>query len=255
MSLEQPPTDPVRPPPVPVGGGESTPASAVPWNGRDVFLAFFCGALLSALLSTPLFICVLWVDVKLSTSAQLGLFSIVIYGSFALCGWFFALRRRKASKESVGLVGVRGWTLLMMLPLTFAVMMINAVIVVTVSAVSSDVPTAREQILGQETSVAIPDLLWLILAGAGLAPIVEEFLFRGLLYRYLRKRRSRAFAIVLTAGLFAIAHLVPTLIPSLFVFGLFLAWVVERYGSLYPAMALHSLNNLTSILVVYSVTR
>jgi membrane protease YdiL (CAAX protease family) len=48
---------------------------------------------------------------------------------------------------------------------------------------------------------------------------------------------------------------VPTLIPSLFVFGLFLAWVVERYGSLYPAMALHSLNNLTSILVVYSVTR
>ena len=254
MSLQQP-TDPVRPPAAPEGETASTPAPAVPWNGRDVFLAFLCGALLSALLSTPLFIYVLWVDVELSTSAQLGLFSIVIYGSFALCGWFFALRRRKASMQSVGLVKVRGWTLLMMLPLTFAVMMINAVIVVTVSAVSSDVPTAREQILGQETSVAIPDLLWLILAGAVLAPIVEEFLFRGLLYRYFRKRRSRAFAMVLTAALFAVAHLVPTLIPSLFVFGIFLAWVVERYGSLYPAMALHSLNNLTSILVVYSVTR
>jgi membrane protease YdiL (CAAX protease family) len=234
---------------------EHPTASLVPWNGRDVFLAFFCGGLLSALLSTPLFIYVLWVDVELSTSAQLGLFSIVIYGSFALCGWFFALRPRQASKEDVGLVRVRGWTLLMMFPLTFAVMMINAVIVVTVSAVSSDVPTAREQILGQETSVGIPDLLWLILAGAVLAPIVEEFLFRGLFYRYLRKRRTRGFAIVVTAALFAIAHLVPTLIPSLFVFGIFLAWVVERYGSLYPAMALHSLNNLTSILVVYSVTR
>jgi membrane protease YdiL (CAAX protease family) len=227
----------------------------VPWSGRDVFLAFFCGALLSALLSTPLFIYVLWVDVGLSTSAQLGLFSIIIYGSFALCGWFFALRRRRASKEDVGLVKVRGWTLLMMFPLTFAVMMINAVIVLAVSALSSDVPTAREQILGQETSVEVPDLLWLILAGAVLAPIVEEFLFRGLLYRYLRNKRSRAFAVVLTAALFAIAHLVPTLVPSLFVFGMFLAWVVERYGSLYPAMALHSLNNLTSILVVYSVTR
>jgi membrane protease YdiL (CAAX protease family) len=226
MSLQQP-TDPVRPPEAPEGESASTPAPAVPWNGRDVFLAFFGGALLSALLSAPLFIYVLWVDVELSTSAQLGLFSIVIYGSFALCGWFFALRRHQASKESVGLVKVRGWTLLLMLPLTFAVMMINAV----------------------------PDLLWLILAGAVLAPIVEEFLFRGLLYRYLRKRRSRTFAIVLTAGLFAVAHLVPTLIPSLFVFGIFLAWVVERYGSLYPAMALHSLNNLTSILVVYSVTR
>jgi membrane protease YdiL (CAAX protease family) len=248
-------TDPARPRPIAEAESDSTRAGVVPWSGRDVVLAFFCGGLLSALLSTPLFIYVLWVDVELSTTAQLGLFSIVIYGSFALCGWYFALRRRRASKEDVGLVKVRGWTLLMMFPLTFAVMMINAVIVVAVSALSSDVPTAREQILGQETSVGVPDLLWLILAGAVLAPIVEEFLFRGLLYRYLRKKRSRAFAIVLTAALFAIAHLVPTLIPSLFVFGIFLAWVVERYGSLYPAMALHSLNNLTSILVVYSVTR
>jgi membrane protease YdiL (CAAX protease family) len=247
-------TDPARPLPIPEAESASPPPG-VPWSGRDVFLAFFCGGLLSAVLSTPVFIYVLWVDVELSTSAQLGLFSIVIYGSFALCGWFFALRRRRASREDVGLVKVRGWTLLMMLPLTFAVMMINAVIVVVVSALSSDVPTAREQILGQETSVGVPDLLWLILAGAILAPIVEEFLFRGLLYRYLRKKRSLGFAIVFTAALFAIAHLVPTLIPSLFVFGIFLAWVVERYGSLYPAMVLHSLNNLTSILVVYSVTR
>ncbi|MGH2817368.1 MAG: lysostaphin resistance A-like protein [Actinomycetota bacterium] len=248
-------TDPPRPPSITPAEPASTPAGRVPWSGRDVFLAFFCGGLLSALLSTPLFIYLLWVDVELSTSAQLGLFSIVIYGSFALCGWFFALRRRHASKEDVGLVKVRGWTLLMMLPLTFAVMMINAVIVLAVSALSSDVPTAQEQILGQETSVAVPDLLWLILAGVVLAPIVEEFLFRGLLYRFLRKRRSRAFAIVVTAAVFAIAHLVPALIPSLFVFGIFLAWIVERYGSLYPAMALHSLNNLASILVVYSVNR
>jgi uncharacterized protein len=252
---QEPAAEPVQPPSITPPEPSPAPAAGVPWRGWDVFLAFVSGGLLSALLSTPLFIYLLWVDVELSTSAQLGLFSIVIYGSFALCGWFFALRRRRASKENAGFVKVPGWTLLMMLPLTFAVMVINALIVIAVSALSSDVPTAREQILGQESSIGVVDLLWLLLAGAILAPIVEEFLFRGLLYRYLRNRRSRAFAIVLTSGLFAIAHLVPPLIPSLFVFGIFLAWVVERYGSLYPAMALHSLNNLTSILVVYSITR
>ncbi len=86
-----------------------------------------------------------------------------------------------------------------------------------------------------------------------LAPFCEELLFRGALYGWLRRRLPPLVAIPLTAIVFAGAHLLPTLLPVLFVFGLGTAWVRERTGSTLNSFAMHATQNTFAVVATYLV--
>jgi uncharacterized protein len=87
-----------------------------------------------------------------------------------------------------------------------------------------------------------------------IAPIAEEFFFRGFLFGVLRRWRIRVFgheigtwvAAVVTGVLFGLAHTgsaSPQYLVPLGFLGFVLCLVRWRTGSLYPCMALHSFNN------------
>lgn len=86
-----------------------------------------------------------------------------------------------------------------------------------------------------------------------LAPISEELLFRGALFGWLRSLLPSPAAIVVTAALFAGAHLLPTLFPVLFVFGLGATWVRERTGSTLNSFAMHAAQNTFAVLATYAL--
>ena len=87
------------------------------------------------------------------------------------------------------------------------------------------------------------------------APIIEEFLFRGFLYSQLRRSFLRDW------GAMAVSSLVWTAIHFqyevgilffLFLFGLFLGYFRIKYNSLLIPVALHAVNNLIAfILIIY----
>ncbi len=88
-----------------------------------------------------------------------------------------------------------------------------------------------------------------------IAPLIEEFIFRGVVQTYLRKRVTRMQAIVLSSIFFAGVHFAPSqgignlpLLVSIFVFGLYLGFVYERQGSLFASFGLHATFNALSIL-------
>jgi membrane protease YdiL (CAAX protease family) len=86
--------------------------------------------------------------------------------------------------------------------------------------------------------------LALAVVGVGLFPgIGEEAFFRGMMLKRLRARLPRWPAIVVTAIAFGVIHL--DLVQGSFavLLGLYLGWLVERTGSVRPAMAAHALNN------------
>ena len=91
-----------------------------------------------------------------------------------------------------------------------------------------------------------------------IAPIVEEFFFRGFIFGALRQMRvviagrniGTWVAAAITGILFGLAHTgsasAQYLIPLGFL-GFMLCWLRWRTGSLYPCMALHSLNNALAL--------
>ncbi len=82
----------------------------------------------------------------------------------------------------------------------------------------------------------------LILAGilvVLVAPFVEEFLFRGLLYGVAKRFGGRTPAIIATSVLFAAVHITPGSLLPLFVLSIGLTLAYERTGSLWTPVLMH----------------
>jgi hypothetical protein len=78
---------------------------------------------------------------------------------------------------------------------------------------------------------------------AGLVPIAEELVFRGLGYSLLAAYMSTRLAVLANGLLFALAHGLVLGLPVLLLFGCALAYVRHRTRSIYPCIATHSLFN------------
>lgn len=142
--------------------------------------------------------------------------------------------------------------MLKMVPVTAGLMGLNAIMVGISARFFGDVPTAQDQVVGGATSITLVEFIWLFALGAVAAPIVEEFLFRGILYRLFRNRLSVAAAVIASAVAFALLHLIVPLIPALLVMGIVLAALAQRYDSLYPAIVVHALNNAAALVALYA---
>jgi membrane protease YdiL (CAAX protease family) len=81
---------------------------------------------------------------------------------------------------------------------------------------------------------------------AGVAPIVEELTYRGLGFSLLA-RFGQTAAIVLVGILFGLGHGLVTALPILTAFGIGLAYLRSRTGSVYPSIVLHSLFNALAL--------
>jgi uncharacterized protein len=129
-------------------------------------------------------------------------------------------------------------------------------------AVGGAVTTALSPLLGQPESNTVTllrrsfDPLFvavIVPTVCLLAPAAEELLFRGALFGWLARRLPAGAAIVLTAAVFAGAHLLPTLLPVLFVFGLAATLVRARTGSTLNSFAMHATQNTFAVLATYAV--
>ena len=77
----------------------------------------------------------------------------------------------------------------------------------------------------------------------GVAPFLEEFFFRGFVYKVLSKTWSIPVGSLITAGLFALIHFQIQSFFPIFILGLFLNVVYQRTQSLWAPIAFHALNN------------
>ncbi len=104
--------------------------------------------------------------------------------------------------------------------------------------------------LAQEAQTAPLTVLGSLLAAIFVAPLCEEVFFRAFLFRGLLRRIPLWPAILLASLLFAIAHTdLGSFIP-LFIIGVALAFVRSQARSLWPSVAIHTLNNLIAALLL-----
>jgi len=83
-----------------------------------------------------------------------------------------------------------------------------------------------------------------VMAGAFLfAPVAEELLFRGYVYRGLERGLGPVAAVGLTATAFGLYHFDPVHIIGALTIGLWLGWLRWATGAIWPCIAAHMLNN------------
>lgn len=98
------------------------------------------------------------------------------------------------------------------------------------------------------------DRLLILIETSLMAPLVEETMFRGLLYPGLRARWGTWAGMALSSAIFALVH--PTLpggFLPLFTLGFGMALAYERRGSLLPGIVMHSLNNTLFMLISFAI--
>ena len=82
-------------------------------------------------------------------------------------------------------------------------------------------------------------------------PILEESVFRGVTYSYMKKALPVWFAIVIQAFLFALVHMNVLQGIYTFILGIIMGLVVEKTGSVVWSMMIHVIYNTSSLFIGY----
>ena len=154
----------------------------------------------------------------------------------------FARLTRRPRPWQFGLRATRFWPALGWLALSwFAFICFSAAWVAALDIRQKD--RLPSELGADQSTIALVAVAVLVCV---LAPIAEEFFFRGYFFTALRSWRGLWPAAVLTGLVFGAIHVgsapVAYLVP-LAVFGFLLCLLYWRTGSLYPCIALHALNN------------
>lgn len=115
-------------------------------------------------------------------------------------------------------------------------------------------PSLFESYLGASESIELMieqagylQIGMIFLAIVVLAPIVEEILFRGILFNLIAKRKSTLFAMITSSLIFGFLH-AETMVPTA-VIGFVLCFIYHKTGNLYLAMGAHAFNNLIAFVM------
>ena len=198
-----------------------------------------------------------WLDT--SVNAQ---FSIILLGqilTLVAVAWFLKWRHSSIKKLGLGVLRLK-WLFYSLGGYFFYFVSLLFILVVAQYFVPQ-MDLDQKQQLGFESASGTVQLL-MVFAGLVVMPaFVEEIMARGFLYQGLKTRWPRWVAVIITSLLFGFAHLqfglgAPLLWAAAidtFVLSLILIWLLERTGSLWPAIGLHFIKNTLAFIFLFLV--
>lgn len=176
-----------------------------------------------------------------------GLFELL-----ALAIVWLILKRKKLKMDWLGLgTWPKAKNMILVLP---AAGVYIAAAIVTFLIVEMLLPSAdldQEQVIGFENATGSLEIIMAFLALVVLTPITEEVLMRGITFRNLNRYFGFAVAAIVSAAVFGFLHGQLNVFIDTFILGIVLAWLVNKTGSLWPAIGLHGLKNLIAFMYLF----
>jgi uncharacterized protein len=163
--------------------------------------------------------------------------------SFVGAALLFASISARPRPEQFGLRPTRFWPAVGWIAAAFAAFYVFTLVWVAILGVSPDDTKLPDELGVKDSTYALLAVAFLV---AVVAPMAEEFFFRGFFFGALRNWKGPWPAAVITGLVFGAIHVgsaeAAFLLPLAF-FGFCLCLLRERTGSLYPGIALHCMNN------------
>ncbi len=216
----------------------------VPWTPRDVFWG-----LVMAFLWIIAFI------ILSNFSQKLGLFIdsslIVVIGTLFLLipVWYFTIHKYQATWADLGLRRFQPQAVGIGCGLMFLSLLFNLIYATFLGIFNLEIQPDIDHIFDGSGYPFI-----LLLGGAIVAPIVEEIFFRGFVFAGLRNRWDWKIAALMSGGIFAMVHILPTSYAPIFILALIFAFLYQISGSIWPAILMHMLTNTIALSAVYVIS-
>lgn len=221
----------------------------VPWTVGDIAKAIAAVILLLILASLVISLLALVFGESLDNWALLGLLGIALYGFMLLAVWRLSVVKYRCGWNALGFRSLN-----VKRDLTLAAVVIGAALFINIlygvlieylglGPLDPDPVPVRytEGIL----NVAVLSFLALIAA-----PVAEEAFFRGFVFAGVGKRLGFGWGAILSALLFALAHIDPEALVPIFFLGLLLAWLYAKTRSIWACIFTHFLYNSIALLFV-----
>lgn len=217
----------------------------IPWTARDAWLglALFLGL---SIITTTIFLLLMWIfSVELSMEIMLIIGEVM----FVVPIWWFANRKYGAGWGALGVRGFKWTNIAVGFGLVLAVTVVTGFYSAIIqelfdSPIQPDLEPVAED-------MALP---WLLIVMAVIvAPLVEEFFFRGFVFAGFRRKYGWQRAAIFSSVLFAVGHLQPYAILPLFLLGYVFAYLYQRSGSIWPGILMHFIVNLWGIIAEFVI--
>lgn len=206
-------------------------------------LLFFGSQALSALAVQPF---LPYVD---SQTVQMSLYSMV-----SLLVLILLLQFNRSDKSFSELVGFKKTSLknyLWIFPVLLGYVAVSVALTALVSLLFSGFNAEQTQNVGLPEQIFGIDKVAAFVSLIIFTPILEEMLFRGVLFRGLRERMSFWGSAVIVSILFAAAHAQWNVALDTFALSIALCYLAEKSGSIYPSILLHALKNSLAFIYLF----
>lgn len=204
---------------------------------------FFGSQLIGALIVTPLF--------PLVSSENTRLF-LYIAANLSVLMLFLSVASRIIgfSWRQIGIKDVSLNHLFLTLPIFLVYIFLGTVLTQFAIKFLPGFDPTQTQDIGFSQTGGIARLM-AFLSLVVLTPLFEELLFRGVLFKGLRQRLPLWVAIIFTSFIFAVAHGQLNVAIDTFALSVFLCLLVEKTGSIAPAILLHALKNGLAFYILF----
>ncbi len=96
----------------------------------------------------------------------------------------------------------------------------------------------------------IKSIIIVILFVGVVTPVLEELIFRGILYQALRTKLSVFFSVFISSFIFAVVHFNLLFIIPIMITGIACSYSFEKTKSIYTPIGIHIVNNLFTVIVI-----
>ena len=165
--------------------------------------------------------------------------SLVLYGWEGFAAWLFSVR---SAGRSFVLWGFRRPT-----KAYFWVVPLGLVVVYAFGVAHDIVVNPKQQAIVNDFPHSALGAARFLLVAVVMAPVFEEIVFRGFLFRGFANSWGWVWGALASAAIFGAAHLQLDVFLPLAALGFVLAWAYKKTGSLWTCITMHALFNLIAV--------
>jgi membrane protease YdiL (CAAX protease family) len=183
---------------------------------------------------------------------------MVIAEALVLVAVYYSL---KLTKENWGTIGLKKPQIDVIKNVTLGLLSYYSLVLITLMLVTALLPIDldQNQEIGFDTSTSGLKLVAVFVSLVILPPLIEETVFRGLLFTRFRRAFSFLWSAIFVSILFSIAHLqlesgnppLWTAAIDTFVLSMVLVYIREKTGNIWAGVGIHSIKNFVAFYILF----